>query len=71
MTTQGTRQAWLDAAKQVRVDSHAGVVCPSCLVGTLLADFVPWGEGNIDLHMSCPLCGARETMTFKEPKRGG
>ena len=58
---------WIAAARRLREDIHASVLCPENEDEPLVVTVVDWPDGtHADIHMTCRKCGASNVATFKK-----
>lgn len=65
MTKSSTK--WIKIAKQVSINPFVKIPCPDCGEKLLHIHIIPWegDESKVDVHMVCPNCDSRNTITKK------
>lgn len=68
MPSSDEARRWIAAAAALAQDAGAKVSCPACGGADLEVIEVTWPDGShVDRYLSCPRCGARNTMTIVSP----
>lgn len=60
---------WIQIAEQVSVNPFVKIPCPDCEGKLLQILIVPWEseEAKVDIHLFCPGCDSRNTITKEIP----
>jgi predicted RNA-binding Zn-ribbon protein involved in translation (DUF1610 family) len=56
------RLQWIKAGELLIQNKYAQVLCPSCGLAFLRVEDELLGETHVERHISCPNCGAHESI---------
>jgi hypothetical protein len=66
-----TRLEWINAAKEIRDNINAKILCPNCKAADLLVIDIPFNLENIAIGgercLKCPICGKSEFILYRKP----